>query len=388
MREFVFPDPSLTSRAGQFVWLAINIEDEKNAPFMVKFPGEAVPTFAVIDPRDESVALRLVGSMTVPQLHAFLDRGRLAVAGGAGSAQEADEALGRADQHYGARRYAEAAEAYRLALGKAPADWPPYGRAVEALLFSYQQSSAFDRCAEMAQDALKRVAGTPSELGAAAVGLDCALSLPETSAGSAARAAALEAEVRRLVADPKMTAAADDVSGAYITLVDARKKAKDEAGARRTAEDWAAYLEAAAARAATPGQRTVFDSHRLAAYLELGQPQRAIPMLEASERDFPQDYNPPARLAAAYQAMKEWDKAVAASDRALRLVYGPRKLRVLDIKADVLKSKGDLAGARRTLEQAVAFAEALPAGQRSDARVAALKKKLDSLKEASPAPSS
>src|SRR5436190_867170 len=82
MREFVFPDPSLTSRAGQFVWLAINIEDEKNAPFLVKFPGEAVPTFAVVDPKDESVALRLVGSMTVPQLHAFLDNARTAVAGG------------------------------------------------------------------------------------------------------------------------------------------------------------------------------------------------------------------------------------------------------------------------------------------------------------------
>src|SRR5687768_13634475 len=149
MREFVFPDPSLTSRAGQFVWLAINIEDEKNAPFLVKFPGEGVPIFAVVDPRDESVALRLVGSMTVPQLHAFLDNARVAMAGG-GSGQKADEALRAADQHYGARRYAEAAEAYRLALGQAPADWPPYARAVESLLFSYQQTSAHDRCADLA----------------------------------------------------------------------------------------------------------------------------------------------------------------------------------------------------------------------------------------------
>jgi tetratricopeptide (TPR) repeat protein len=110
-------------------------------------------------------------------------------------------------------------------------------------------------------------------------------------------------------------------------------------------------------------------------------------MLEASERDFPQDYNPPARLAAAYQAMKEWDKALAAADRALLRIYGPRKLRVLDIKAEVLKSKGDLAGARRTLEEAVAFAEALPPGQRSEGRVAALRKKLESWKEPSPPPS-
>jgi tetratricopeptide (TPR) repeat protein len=388
MREFVFPDPSLTSRAGQFVWLAINIEDEKNAPFLVKFPGEAVPTFAVLDPANESVAVRQVGSMTVAQLHAFLDTARIAVAGGGGSGRQADESLRAADQHYGARRYAEAAEAYRLALGQAPADWAPYGRAVEALLFSYQQTEAHDRCVELARSALPRLGVTPSGLIAAVAGLDCALGLKDDAPDKAAQVAALETEARRIVADPKLVVAADDVSGAYITLLDARRKAKDEAGARRTNEEWIAYLEGAAARAQTPGQRTVYDSHRVSAYLELGQPQRAIPMLEASEKDFPDDYNPPARLAAAYQAMKEWDKAVAAADRALARIYGPRKLRVLEIKADALKGKGDVVGARRTIEEAVAFAEALPAGQRSDARVAGLRKKLDSLREPSPAPPS
>ncbi len=388
MREFVFPDPSLTSRAGQFVWLAINVEDEKNAPFLVKFPAEALPTFAVLDPSSESLAVRLVGSMTVAQLHAFLDTARIAVAGGGGSGRQADESLRAADQHYGARRFAEAAEAYRLALGQAPADWPPYARAVEALLYSYQQTSAHDRCVELAQGVLKRLAGAPSELTAAVAGLDCALGLEDDAPDKAARVAALEADVRRLVADPKLAVAADDVSGAYITLLDTRRKARDEAGARRTNEEWIAYLESAAARARTPGQRTVFDSHRLSAYMELGQPERATPMLEASEKDFPEDYNPPARLAAAYQAMKEWDKALAAADRALLRIYGPRKLRVLEIKADALKGKGDLAGARRTMEEAVAFAEALPPGQRSDDRVAGLRKKLDSLRDPSPAPPS
>ena len=236
---------------------------------------------------------------------------------------------------------------------------------------------------------LKRLAGTPSELTAATTGLDCALDLKDDAPDKAQHVAALEAEVRRLVADPKAGGADDDVSGAYGSLLEVRRAAKDEAGARRTAEQWAAYLDAAAARAQTPGQRTVFDSHRLTVYLELKQPERAIPMLEASERDFPQDYNPPARLAAAYQAMKEWDKALAAADRALLRIYGPRKLRVLDIKAEVLKSKGDLAAARRTLAEAVAFADALPPGQRSESRVAGLRKKLESWKaEPSPPPPS
>jgi tetratricopeptide (TPR) repeat protein len=239
---------------------------------------------------------------------------------------------------------------------------------------------------ELAQSARKRLAGTPSELNAAAVGLDCALALKDDAPDKTARVADMEAEVRRLVADPRAAGAADDVSGAYGSLLEARRAAKDQAGARRTAEDWAAYLDAAAARAQTPGQRSVFDSHRLTVYLELKQPERAIPMLEASERDFPRDYNPPARLAAAYQAMKEWDKALAAADRALPLVYGPRKLRVLDVKAEVLKSKGDLAAARRTLAEAVAFADALPPGQRSESRVAGLRKKLESWKAEPGAP--
>ncbi len=62
----------------------------------------------------------------------------------------------------------------------------------------------------------------------------------------------------------------------------------------------------------TPEQRTVFDSHRVAAALELKQPQRVIAALQLSERDFPTDYNPPARLAAAFQALQDWDRALAA----------------------------------------------------------------------------
>jgi hypothetical protein len=31
MRAFVFTDPALTSRAGQFVWLDLNLDDERNA---------------------------------------------------------------------------------------------------------------------------------------------------------------------------------------------------------------------------------------------------------------------------------------------------------------------------------------------------------------------
>jgi tetratricopeptide (TPR) repeat protein len=170
---------------------------------------------------------------------------------------------------------------------------------------------------------------------------------------------------------------ADDISAVYQTLADEREDAGDEAGKTRYLEEDSAFLDREAARATTPEQRAVFDSHRLGVALALGRPEKAIPVLEQSERDFPDDYNPPARLAAAYKTMKRWDEALAASDRALAKAYGPRKLLILQNRADILAGKGDAAGARATLAEALAMAESLPEGQRSERTIAALRKKLD-----------
>jgi tetratricopeptide (TPR) repeat protein len=214
----------------------------------------------------------------------------------------------------------------------------------------------------------------------ASVGLDCAVSAPDSLAQKSEWVATLEAEVLARVRDRSFETAADDRSGAYIALLGAREAAEDSVGMRRVNEEWAGFLESAAAAARTPEQRAVFDSHRLSAYLELGQPERAIPMLEQSERDFPEDYNPPARLATAYKAMRDWDRALAASDRAMRLAYGPRKLLIYQTRADIFEGRRDAAGARRVLTEAVAFAEALPQGQRSDRTLEILRHRLETLK--------
>jgi multidrug resistance efflux pump len=79
-------------------------------------------------------------------------------------------------------------------------------------------------------------------------------------------------------------------------------------------------------------------------------------MLSESERDFPDDYNPPARLARAYLTAKRLDDARAAIDRASARVYGPRSLRVFALAADIAKERGDRRGERAALEQALARA--------------------------------
>ena len=173
--------------------------------------------------------------------------------------------------------------------------------------------------------------------------------------------------------------APDDISSVYETLASEREDAGDEAGQKKVLGERATFLEAAATKAKTPEARAVFDSHRLGTYLDLKEPERAIPMLQASERDLPGDYNPPARLAVAYRAMKKYDEALAASDRALAKAYGPRKLGILQTRSDIYKEMGNLPEARKAMQQAVELAESLPEGQRSEKSIASLKKKLEAL---------
>jgi tetratricopeptide (TPR) repeat protein len=374
MKAFVFTDKALSSQAGRFVWLALDSENGNNAAALAKYPVVALPTFFVIDPGAEKVAMRWVGGMNVTQLTSFLGDGARAC-GASG-----DDALARADRFYGDGNYAEAWPAYEQAIAAAPAEWPTYPRAVEALLFSLSEvDGKSEESAAFVETALPKLVGTPSELTAATYGLDAALQLPAEHPKRAAWVKTYEASVTRLVDDPKLQVAVDDRSGAYGSLVDARKDAGDTLGARQTAEKWAALLEDAAKKAPTPQERTVFDSHRLAAYRELGQPERAIAMLQQSEKDFPDDYNPPYRLSIAYTDLKRYDDAVAASDRALARVYGPRKLLVLRARADLMSAKGDHAAAVAAVEEAIRTQQALPPAQTSEATLKSLQKKLATL---------
>jgi len=70
---------------------------------------------------------------------------------------------------------------------------------------------------------------------------------------------------------------------------------------------------------------------------------------------------------------------LAASDRAIEKSYGPRQLRYMTNKAGIYEAMGDVESARKTLEEAVAVAEALPEGQRSENRTARIRNQLDAL---------
>jgi tetratricopeptide (TPR) repeat protein len=376
MRAFVFTDPALAKDASRFVWLSIDTEKKQNAAFTAKYPVNVWPSFYVIDPKSEKIVMRWVGGATVAQLEKLFIQAERA---GTGGAKGTAETLARADALYSAGRYADAAPVYREALAKMPATSPDYSRGADALLWSLATTKQKKECALFARQALEKLRTGPSAANLAGVGLDCALAIPEGDAARTEAIAALEKEARALIANSRVPMAADDRSALYGSVVDAREDAKDAEGRKKAANEWVAYLDAEAAKAKTPEQLTALDPNRLNAFEAAGQIERAIPMLEKSAKAFPDDYNPPARLAYVYLKLQRYDDALAASDTALSKVYGPRKIRVWLVRADIYIAKGDVPGARRTLQEAMAYDETLPASQRSENLTVAVKSKLEKL---------
>ncbi len=377
MRANVYNDKSLERYAGRFVWLSVNTEDAKNAPFLKRYPIPALPTILVLDPRRDVVAMRYLGGATVPQLKKMLDDVESRYR--ARALSTADAMLEKADELASAGSHPAAAKEYDMALAAGSRSWRGFGRAAESLLFELSMGDDQERCVARAIALYPLLKGTSSGANVASTGLSCAASLDKSVAKRNEWLTSLERATREAFDDKKITLSGDDRSGLYMALIDARDATGDDEGAIALKVQWAAFLEGAAASAKTAEQRAVYDSHRLTAYLDLGTPEKAIPMLEESERDFPSDYNPPARLAMAWKALKDYDKALAASDRAMSKIEGPRRLSVLSVRADIFTAKGDTKAARETIAAAVEYAKSLPEGQRSDGRIKSLEKRLASM---------
>lgn len=377
MRAYVFSDPAMVKLESRFVWLSVDTENPVNSGVLGRFPVDVWPTLLVVDPGTETPVRRWLGSATANELVARLnavDKARQP-----GGADVAQRALADGAALVASGKRAEAAVAYRSAAAASVPGSAEHAQAVELLVLQLSLTRQTAECTRAARSELPNLPpGTPLA-NVAGTGLECAVNLPETDPDRLAAAPVLEARVVELSRDTSVPMLADDRSGLFDTLVQVRRERGDAAGALAAAAEWAKFLEAEAARAKTADARAVFDSHRLAAYLALGQPERAVPMLEQSRTDFPRDYNPSARLAVAYLAMHQPAQALQFSEQAEALVYGPRTLRVLLTKAEAQAAVGDRAGAKTTLARADELVASLPAAQRGPWMASAIDSKRKTL---------
>jgi len=364
LRTYVLTDPSLLPMRDAFVWLSVDVEKDGNAAFVEKFPFSSIPTLWVIDPATEKASLKWAGTLTAPELVALLSVGR------DGEGMASAEAFVRGNRALAEGDKARAGVELAAAIAAAPKGSGARARSVEAqvTLLATDDPAA---CADLAVAEAADLAPSTSRATTIALGLGCA------------RAAKREADVDRLTAlalrDARGTFLLPDDRSALFEEAVTTKKARNE-DTRALASEWATMLEGEAARAPNADTRASLDPLRLSAYFALHEPARALPMLEQSERDFPQDYNPPARLARVYLELAQLDRADAAADRALARVYGPRAMRVFGLKADIAKARGDRRGEIAALEQALARAEKAPLTDGQKPIRAALAKRLEALR--------
>jgi hypothetical protein len=251
MRAYVYTDKSLERYAGRFVWLSVNTENKANAAFLRKYPIPALPTTLVLDPKRDAVALRYVGGANIEQVRSMLDDAEKTYRNRALTA--ADKLLAQADDAASKGNHALAAKSIREAMAAAPKNWPKFGRAAESLMFALSMDGADKACADEAAALYPRLKGTVSAANVASVGLSCALALEDKT-----RAGELHEATREVFDDPKIVISDDDRSGLYIALIEAET---DQAKKKELQVRWATFLDDAAARAKTPEQRTVYDSH-------------------------------------------------------------------------------------------------------------------------------
>ena len=346
LKAYVLTSPTLSPLARDFVWLSIDTEKEQNSEWVTRFPHQALPTLWIIDPKTEKPILKWMGGATAEELRALLD---VSKGGTTGDAMDASVAFVQGNRAAAAEDVAGAEAHYRAALEAAKKGHPHRPRIVEALVGLLDINKNHAACAEVAAANVADLPRGTSRATSTAMGLSCAREAKDKVKEDQLLAVALSDSAAR-----DASILADDRSALFEEIIETKKERGDDAGAKDTANAWARYLEGEAAKAKTPAERVVFDAHRLSAYLALGDAARAIPMLEASERDFPADYNPPARLARAYLTLKRLDEADAAVDRAIARVYGPRAMLVFEWKADIAKARGDKAKERAALEEALA----------------------------------
>src|SRR6185295_4669241 len=310
---------------------------------------------------------RFAGAASPAQFHAFLDAGIKAQQGGAAGA---DAHLLSAERATAVKDLATAEQELSAALAQAPADWSRRPDALTSLISTKRKRKDLPGCLAVAERSL-------DDTGNAAAATDFivyALACAEEQAPEPPKDPALAGRIKKLreraaarltalIADDRAPLSTDDRSDALANLREVLDALGKPAEAKATAQKQRALLDDAAAKAPTPMAAMTYNWQRCDVYVYLGIPLDLVPALEKSAKDLPGEYDPRSRLGWIYLKAGKLDQAAKWTDEALRMVYGPRKARVLGQRVEIAVLQHDQAAEKRFREDTVKLWESLPQGQ-------------------------
>ena len=378
MQNYVLNDPSLASLAQRVVLVELDTDKDANAGFLENYKVNVWPTFFVIDPKTAKVAGIWPGSASAKEFRGFVDDGLAGIEAehaAGGDPNSAPRLMLAAKSAQASGDYAAAASAYEKAVAAADAAWPRRSEALYGWVFSLDQAGKADDCVRVGRAHLAEIVGAAVPADYSATLLSCTDAAKPGAETTAARAEAV-ARIRAFTENPPPEATADDRADALNILSGALAEAGDAAGARKAQEGRLAVLEAAAKGIADPLLAQTFDYALAQAYVALDRGDQAVAMLEAREKQLPDSYEPPARLASALTKMNRLPEALVAYDRAIAKSYGPRQLLYYHQKADAQAKMGDAAGQVATLKAEVAGYQALTGGHANPKGLADARKRL------------
>src|SRR4051812_4356364 len=297
MQRFVLSDPGMKPVAEAVVWSSVETERAANKAVVEKYPLDAWPTFLIVDPDEEKVLGRFLGSGTVQDMRDFVqdgvrayqEKGKPADPGWAAQ-RDGDEARQRGDLKATAAGYGRAVELSKPADPQRPERLNLY---MSALLRAKDNRTCVQTGLKEARNAPESALGTDF----LAYAFSCVQNLPKDDPDAVRMHELAIVRLREILSKPEAPFSADDRSDALATLAEMLDVAGKHPEAVAAMQERVQVLEKAAAAAPDATLASTFDPHRTDTYLYLKQPEKAEQLLARREKEMPKDYNPPARLA-------------------------------------------------------------------------------------------
>lgn len=371
MQTTVFADKALAPDAPKFVFASLDTDRDANAAAVAKFPPGAWPTFYVVGPTDEAVLARFVGAASVAQFKAFLDMGAQAMSGVAAGANAhllaAERAIAKKD-------LATAETELVAAIEKAPPDWLRRPDALVSLIGLKQKKKDHVGCVTFAETWLDKTGNAASASDFLIHAMTCGEGLAKEADEEVLRVTKLReravARWQQLVGDAAAPLSVDDRSDALANLRSTLDDLDKDDEAKEVAEQQRVLLDEAAAKAPDATAASTYNWPRAEVYVYLKKPLDLVPALEKSVKDLPTDYDPPARLGWVLWKAGKLAEAAKATEASIKLAYGPRKVRVLNQRADIAKEQGDKAVEKQYRQAIVTHLKSLPPTQTSPEAIA------------------